>query len=152
MNPHDSVDIWMTGSHMRLCCSIIHKSNLWKPPISRLSGAHSTAVTQVRAHVGPPWPGAVASGGVFRFSFASEHGEERRKLRVYKIPATWATLQELLKRFYWSWLPVRSSFVSFVSRFLVSLVVRSISLYLTSVAIETSTFPFRIREGTDRRF
>ncbi len=83
MDPHDSVYIWMTLSHMRLCCSAIHKSNPGKP-ISRLSGVQSDSycssfseillITDLENMMAHPGSEACASGGVFIASNAGRSG------------------------------------------------------------------------------
>lgn len=91
MDPHDSVYIWLTLSHMRLCCSAIHKSNPGKP-ISRLSGVQSDSycssfseillITDLENMMAHPGPDACASGGVFSASNAGRSGGSiRNQLR-----------------------------------------------------------------------
>jgi len=158
MDTHNSVNVSMTCSHMRLFCSTVHKSNLDKTqfPVYQVLGLCDSCFFSLRARVGPPWPRALRQwasrqGCVAFLSFASDRGEERQKRRIYKTPATWATLQELLKSFYWlSRLARRAQFELYL-RYLFSW---SFVAYKCPPypSLETSSFPFRISEGSDQRF
>lgn len=161
MDPPDSVYIWMTHSNTRLCCSTIHKSNLGKP-ISRLwcvqygSCCSSFREISLITDRGPmtAHTKAFASGGVSRFSFASNAGRSgggggsiRNRPRERRFRNFKSAYINSRVSFLWFCL-ISISFICFIgnsSRTFVS----NVTTHRYKV---TSTFPVHIREGSDQRF